>query len=129
MLRIILFTLAAFLFLPFSAMGQVLTYESPAVFTRAGLTGFNIPDGTFSASSTIAINDLNDVSSTFNVVGGATGPGVFYGEYQDGMPTGGIIHTTSTTTSDPSVNELSQSAFNVEASVFVYDAATNSTEQ
>lgn len=99
-------------------------FGAPVIYARTGITAMNLPNGSSLASPTLSLNNLRDLVVDVNYVGGTGLPGVFFGEYHGGLPSGGIVANASDTIAgDPQVNDLRQTVYTVGLSddPFVYD--------
>lgn len=113
--------------IPHSASATLPPFGEPVIYARSGLTAFNLPDGSSLASPTLSVNNSRDLVVDVNFVGNTGMPGVFFAEYNLGLPLGGIVANASDTISgDPQVNDLGEAIYAVGLAdaPFVYDSAT-----
>ncbi len=115
---------------PSMVIAELPAYSSPLIYARSGVTAFNLPNGSSFNSATAMPNDLRQVALDVNFVATTGNPGLFFGEYNQAMPNGGIVaHASDIITGDPYVNNLGQAIFTVglDDDPFVYDASTHAT--
>jgi hypothetical protein len=116
--------------LSFDLQAAIPSYHTPTIYARTGVTSFNLPGGSSLASPTVSMDDNRDVGLDVNFVGNTGNPGLFYGQYDNGSPSGGIVADASDTISgDPYLNGVGQAVFTVglDGDPFLYDRKSDTT--